>query len=103
MKFVEAPLGSALFLDVRSSFSPVTVRLHETFEGSFSIASSYNAPNIEVDYEVEDPSGQGRNRTVETHVSRQGFVDGTVSWSEEGKFSGGIRVLSTQSSVTLKV
>ncbi|KAG9227349.1 hypothetical protein CCMSSC00406_0004112 [Pleurotus cornucopiae] len=77
--FPTAPVNSTLSLDSKTSNAPATVSLHPTYEGRFDLLSSLFTPVLEKS-SADDPSGRGRERTIESHSSR-GVLSGRVQWA----------------------
>ncbi|PIL33769.1 hypothetical protein GSI_04394 [Ganoderma sinense ZZ0214-1] len=104
LAFVDAPADSVLHADAGTSNSPAQVRLHETFEGAFSLmASAFLRPVVEWKRDAEDPAGRGRERTVKVNAVKDSLVTGNVFWGEqEGmKRRGTVRVATSNSPVRL--
>lgn len=81
LKYVDAPIGSALRSITRAQNSPVKVTAHKTYEGKFSLRNSPWSPiHIEHDKTVEDPTGRGRERLVALREVHWGYTEGTVRW-----------------------
>jgi len=102
VNFLSAPVGSSLNLDVHTSVGRAYVKLHETYEGSFEASTSIGRATVNVDQKKDDPAGKGRKRNV--HFSRAGnTVKGDVSWAEEGKERGSVKVVTSIAAVTLEL
>lgn len=74
-----APVDSVLMLDAYTSLSPVAITLHETYEGTFNLMTTWNRPDVVVDDTVEDPKGGRRRRSINVEGG-MGDVSGTVRW-----------------------
>lgn len=87
-----------------SSNSPAYVQLDSAYEGTFSLVSSILSPRLERS-EVEDPTGQGRERYIEYRsVNRRGATEGSIKWLGEGRHGqGSVSVKTSNSPVVLKV
>jgi hypothetical protein len=82
VRFSDAPVDSVLQLSAKSSNAPVSVGLHPTYEGTFSLKSSIFRPRVDVDEGVEDPKGEGRDRKIDFNAVGKD-VKGSVRWVEE--------------------
>lgn len=77
------PLNSSLSLTAHTSDAPTSVTLHPSFEGTYvlnmggSVLKGKGAVSVVVSDEVEDPSGEGRARVVNSVSFRDGMM-GTV-------------------------
>jgi hypothetical protein len=85
----ESPLNHTLNLYVRTTNGRADVRLHPAFEGHFGAETSSADEVIFVKGDVDDPSGQGRERKFEdfqwNRSGRRG-LRGRVGWgTTEGK------------------
>lgn len=104
IRAVAQPPNSPLTLDVRTSNSPAVVLLPTAFEGPFTLRTSFfNVPVLRTgDGAVEDPTGEGRERTVEVTRQVRSVMEGKVYWGEwttQGK--GWVHVTSSNSPVEL--
>lgn len=80
---VDAPVDSTLFASAATSNSPAQVKLHETYEGSFSLLGSrFFRPVVEWNEDAEDPAGRGRERTVKVNAVKDSSVTGDVFWGK---------------------
>ncbi len=75
------------------SSAPITVKLHETYEGSLKLETSKKVrPSVEWEQHEdgsprgEDPSGHGRDRHVEVRTA-MGSAEGNVWWGERKNVS----------------
>ncbi|KDQ26040.1 hypothetical protein PLEOSDRAFT_1046098, partial [Pleurotus ostreatus PC15] len=98
--FPTAPVNSTLSLDSKTSNAPATVSLHPTYEGRFDLLSSLFTPVLEKS-SADDPSGRGRERTIESHSSR-GVLSGRVQWAGSNESEGRVQVKSSIAPVVLK-
>jgi hypothetical protein len=101
--FITAPVASSLVLDAQTSLAPATIKLHETFEGTFRLSTSLKRPTVKVNERVEDPAGKGRRRKVEIHSDGPSHTSGSISWSEEGDDLGSVNVGTSLSPVVLEL
>jgi hypothetical protein len=92
-----------LILDVSTTFSATKIQLHETYEGRFSLVTTWNKPQVVVDSAVDDPKSEGRRRTV--NVDRDMVkVTGAVWWGDGGGTErGNVKVGTTWAPVILKL
>ncbi|KAL5504624.1 hypothetical protein ACEPAH_7287 [Sanghuangporus vaninii] len=98
------PHSSPLTLDVLTSNSPAIAVLPTAFEGPFILrTSAFIIPVLRTgDNTVEDPSGEGRERTVEVTRQIRSVLEGKVFWGEWAtKGKGWVHVTSTNSPVEL--
>ncbi|KAJ7511159.1 hypothetical protein B0H11DRAFT_1700386, partial [Mycena galericulata] len=97
-----SPLDSTLSLHAITSIGAASVKLPSTYEGAFAAYTSFGSLNVRFDENAEDPSGEGRKRSVETdYVGRTG-THGRVGWSEERLARGTANVRSSFAPVTLE-
>jgi len=82
--FVRSPVDSVLILDAFTSLSAATINLHETYEGTFNLATTWNNPAVEADSTVKYPRGEGRKRIINVKRDVMGSVSGIVLW-ENGR------------------
>ena len=82
IKFDEAPVESTLVLTSKTSTGSINTDLHPTYEGTFSLSSSLRFPAVNVKDDVEDPTGEGRERTVNVIRTRGHTVVGDVRWGD---------------------
>ncbi|KAI0030149.1 hypothetical protein K488DRAFT_54870, partial [Vararia minispora EC-137] len=75
-----SPLGSAHVFDTRTSNAPARLALDASFEGHYLAYSLNAAPVLDRREGVEDPTGSGRERVVETNRQAPGMIGGTVYW-----------------------
>ena len=95
LKYDASPVDSILCSRVQSSNSPATVTHHGAFEGTVSLMSTILLPAIDK-MDVEDPSGQGRHRSLETRAT-MGTVTGVVYWGARKKVMGYTEIKTTNS------
>ncbi|KAF8586657.1 hypothetical protein K439DRAFT_1408598 [Ramaria rubella] len=86
--FPEAPTSpfSHLSFIGKTSNSRSSVKLHPTYEGSISLSTStFLSPKVLSNSNIEDPSGQGRRRTVHSTTVGNGHLEANVKWgTDEG-------------------
>jgi hypothetical protein len=83
-------------LDAHTSLSATAVKLHETYEGKFSLATTLDRLDIFVDKDVEDPAGKKRERFVDFERAGRGRFKGSVRWGEdEGAEKGVVNIETT--------
>jgi len=92
-----SPVDSILHSRVRTSNSPATVSHHSAFEGIISLSSTIFSPGIDKK-NVEDPSSQGRHRSLKAFRPSRGVVRGLVYWGAEKKEETGFTVITTTNS-----
>ena len=96
LHFVDAPVDSHLAADARTTFSPATVILHPTFEGTFDLSTSrFFTPEVRSPGNIEDPAGRGRSRVVRTEHVGQGVVKGGAAWGSVDPTGKGEVVVQT--------
>ncbi|KAJ7574422.1 hypothetical protein C8J56DRAFT_979583 [Mycena floridula] len=84
-------------LHVQTSISPIHIKLHPTYEGTFGLSTSWAKAQVIYDREVEDPAGKERERRVEfMHPTR-----GIVEWEEGGRDRGVVEISTSLSPATL--
>jgi len=101
VNFPTSPLDSTLKLVAATSNSLAFVSLGPAYEGTFSLSTSNFSPSV-TRRGVEDPSGNGRKRNVDTSTSGRGVLSGSVSWSGR-RGSGAVEVKSSNSPVILEL
>ncbi|KAF9494205.1 hypothetical protein BDN71DRAFT_1393660 [Pleurotus eryngii] len=102
INFPTAPVDSTLSLDAKTSNAGADVSLHPTYEGRFELVSSLFAPVVEKST-VNDPSGRGRERTIQYSSLNRGVLSGKVQWAGSDKSDGRVLVKSSNAKVTLKL
>jgi len=103
LNYDTSPVDSILHSRARTSNSPATVSHHSAFEGTIALQSTIFPPSIDK-REVEDPSGQGRHRSLEISRVARGVLAGVVYWGMDRKeITGFTEVISTNSPVHLQV
>ncbi|KAF7428848.1 hypothetical protein PC9H_008080 [Pleurotus ostreatus] len=100
--FPTAPIDSTLSLDSKTSNGAASVSLHPTFEGRFELVSSLFPPTVEKST-ISDPSGRGRERTIQYTSLNRGVLSGKVQWAGSDKSDGRVLVKSSNAKVTLKL
>ncbi|KDR75472.1 hypothetical protein GALMADRAFT_483435 [Galerina marginata CBS 339.88] len=102
VSFPAAPVDSKLQLVASTTNSPAHVSLPPAYEGSFSLSSSpFSAPSLN-QLNPPDPSGRGRQRTVQHYQVGGGQLNGNVSWGGD-RGQGTVSVRTTLSPSTLDV
>lgn len=103
--YPSTPVNSTLKFDAHSSNSPVRTTLHTAYEGSYSVATSnWNKPAVHFNDNAEDPSGDGRKRTLETVSLGKGNQNGHVYWgSGDRKSVGSMRLSTSNAGVQLNL
>ncbi|KAF5381737.1 hypothetical protein D9615_005390 [Tricholomella constricta] len=92
--------NATFYLDASTSNAPATVMLHPDYEGNYDLKTSIADALIE-ETDMKDPSGMGRERTVE-RTSGGHRARGSIFWSyngepsEEGKKRGSVKVRSSK-------
>ncbi|KAJ7491260.1 hypothetical protein FB451DRAFT_1389975 [Mycena latifolia] len=105
------PLGtmdtnSSLSLNVSTSEAPVSVYLYPAYEGKYDLETSGARAEVDTDLDILDPSGMGRQRTLQKTASGP-HVHGYMYWSyngdpsDEGKNRGTVNVRSSKSAITM--
>ncbi|KAG9221279.1 hypothetical protein CCMSSC00406_0008886 [Pleurotus cornucopiae] len=102
INFPTAPVDSTLSLDAKTTNAGADVSLHPTYEGRFELVSSLFAPVVEKST-VNDPSGRGRERTIQYSSLNRGVLSGKVQWAGSDKSDGRVLVKSSNAKVTLKL
>lgn len=100
----DAPANSLLNASAVSSNAPVIFEAHAAFEGSFELYSArFSPPTVEQPHPVEDPLGEGRNRTVQVNTIGRGAIRGEVGWEpkHEKAKSGHIRLKTSNAGASL--
>ena len=102
VRFADAPVDSVLRFIGLTTHSQARAVLHPTFQGDFLVKSTLFGPKVDVTQNVEDPSGEGRTRTVDlSKVGKQ--ISGKVYWGSEEESKGHVELGSTFLSATLKL
>jgi hypothetical protein len=102
--FLRAPVDSVLILDAYTTLSAAMIKLPETYEGRFSLTTTWSRPEVVVDNTVGDPKGAGRRRTVNVENGVGAVVSGTARWGT-GRHAierGAVNVGTSLAPVTLK-
>lgn len=103
LKYKTSPVDSILYSSARTCNSPVDVVHHSAFEGTISLVSTIFSPFIDKK-NVEDPSGQGRLRSLEVVEGGRGAVTGVVYWgADKTNMTGFTEIMTTNSPVHLRV
>ncbi|EIM80554.1 uncharacterized protein STEHIDRAFT_67630 [Stereum hirsutum FP-91666 SS1] len=76
----KAPVDSTLTLEGKTSNAPAEVSVPAAYEGDFVLSTSNAAPAVRRVHDVEDPSGAGRSRRVDTSSVIGGTLRGNVAW-----------------------
>ena len=102
--FLRAPIDSVLILDAFTSLSAATIKLPETYEGRFSLTTTWSRPEVVVDNTVRDPRGAGRRRTVNVENGVGAVVSGTARWGTGRRAieRGAVKIGTSWAPVTLK-
>ncbi|KDR84319.1 hypothetical protein GALMADRAFT_237095 [Galerina marginata CBS 339.88] len=103
--FSDSPVDSRLSLKASTSNSPATVSLHPAYEGTFTVQTSLFGPTLRRKSDVEDPSGEGRERNVKFGSIGKGprVLTGEVYWDEKRKDEGAVSVRTSNSPVVLEI
>jgi len=82
LRFRDAPVDSVLNVTSETAMAESYVKLHETFEGMFTLKSTpFQTPVVDMpNGKVEDPAGKNRERRVKFSEAGSGTVKGVVSW-----------------------
>ncbi|KIY48054.1 hypothetical protein FISHEDRAFT_59188 [Fistulina hepatica ATCC 64428] len=102
MPFPSAPVNSRLKLKAETVIGSVSATMHPTYQGAFR-ASTYLARADVISNDVEDLEGKGRTRNVEITRLSGSFVQGFVSWSEEGRDYGEVELIAGLGRVTINI
>jgi hypothetical protein len=86
LEYTDMPINSILRSEARSSNAAMSVKLYNTFEGSFDVMTSNAAATLK-ELVVEDPSGQGRRRAVTQRRERY-HIQGSTYWSGSKEIEG---------------
>ena len=102
VQFDSAPIDSRVTFKGRSTNSPAAVKLHETFEGSFTVDTGrWFEAGIHV-VNTQDPSGRGRQRYVSRGGDGRGHGEGKATWGDaSGRRLGHAAISTTHSPVHL--
>lgn len=98
--------NSSFYLDASTSAANATIMLHPDYEGTYDLGTSVADAHVVENTEVRDPSGKGRQRTLQ-RTSSGHRAQGYMYWShngepsEEGKNRGSITVRTSKLPVTL--
>lgn len=76
------PVGAPLQLNVMSSNAAAKATLHPAFEGLFTLRTSNAAARVINSSNVEDPSGEGRKRSIHIDHKDKGQIFGKIFWGE---------------------
>ena len=93
-----SPPDSILHLSAGTSNSPAHVLLAPAYEGTFSVGTSLFSPVVDRSTRKEDPSGRGKERSVNVRNVRGGIVEGAVSWEPSELPRGGAGEVSLRTS-----
>ncbi|KAI0087034.1 hypothetical protein BDY19DRAFT_907895 [Irpex rosettiformis] len=98
VQFDTAPVDSRVTFIGRTTNSPISAKLHDSFEGTFSVTTGrWFEAGVHV-VNTQDPSGRGRQRYVSRGVSQHGHSEGKVTWGDAGGRRLGHAELSTTNS-----
>lgn len=98
-----APARSTVRLDAHTTNSPMDVRMHEAYEGSFSLRTTNKTPTISYRSHPKDPEGQDRKRKVVSNKVEGSALSGNVFWGDEGRDRGEVKMETTNSETILRV
>jgi hypothetical protein len=94
VKFPYAAIDSVLHLSAKTSNSPAFVELNPAYEGTFSLTTSIFRPRVDVNENVEDPTGEGRQREVDFNtVGKE--LKGSVHWGDDTENQGHVELVTS--------
>ncbi|KIJ04915.1 hypothetical protein PAXINDRAFT_94132 [Paxillus involutus ATCC 200175] len=93
LEYDDSPLNAILTSEAKTSNSPVSVKMHPAFEGTFGVTSSSIGPVLQ-DERPNDPSGRGRRRVLSQNKVR-GTISGSVYWAGSDGARRGTKCSST--------
>jgi len=99
-----SPVDSFLKFNALSTNSPVRAVLHRAYEGTFALSTTNARAVLDRLPDVEDPSGQGRERSVTTRSSSVGkYISGRVEWVPSSHYdqAGSVNIATTNDKITL--
>ncbi|KAJ6632148.1 hypothetical protein B0H10DRAFT_1937835 [Mycena sp. CBHHK59/15] len=82
--------NSSFFLDASTSVSPATLYLHPEYEGTYDLGTSLSTARVEVDKDISDPIGKGRQRMVRKTTTGS-HAEGYIYWSDDGEPTEGVQ------------
>jgi hypothetical protein len=99
----DSPVDSVLKFNALSSNFPVGAFLHRAYEGTFALSSNAHS-SVDFLRDVEDPSGQGRQRRL-TRLDRGRYRSGKVEWVPSSGYdhAGSVNIATTNDLVVLTV
>ena len=97
LKYDASPVGSILYSRAYTSNSTASVTHDSAFEGVISLISTILSPSVDK-RDVEDPSGQGRRRSLDILKVARGVLKGVVYWGTEKKEVTGFTEVKTTNS-----
>ncbi|KAH9177519.1 hypothetical protein EDB89DRAFT_1933049 [Lactarius sanguifluus] len=102
----DSPVDSVLKFDAASTNSRVHTALHRAYEGTFVLATTNGGVVLDRLRDNEDPSGQGRKRSLTKRYVGRNRVFGKVEWvppSSDHDRSGSVNVATTNDVITLTI
>ncbi|KAF8271095.1 hypothetical protein EI94DRAFT_1721330 [Lactarius quietus] len=102
----DSPVDSFLKFNAVSTNSPVRAVLHRAYEGTFALSTTNARAVLDRLPDTEDPSGQGRERSVTTRQSSGPFgnyISGRVEWMPSSDYdqAGSVNIATTNDKITL--
>lgn len=100
----DSPVDSVLKFNALSTNSPVRAFLHRAYQGKFALSTTNARAVLDFLRDVEDPSGQGRQRGL-TGLDSGNYHSGKVEWmpSSDYDHAGSVNIATTNDVVTLTV
>jgi len=100
----DSPVDSFLEFKAVSTNSPVRAVLHRAYEGKFALSTTNAGAVLNHLRDVEDPSGQGRERSV-TKRSVRSYISGSVEWVPSSDYTqaGSVNLATTNDMITLTI
>lgn len=95
LRYLEAPLTSILTSTVVTSNGPASVKMHNTFEGSFEVVTS-NASSV-----LRASRGTDGQRVIHKHKVGPNNIVGSVSRGDSRRLGGSTSVRSSNGPVSL--
>jgi hypothetical protein len=80
VEIISSPVAGNIRVGTRTSNAEARLALDAAFEGTYNAATSNAEITLERSEGVEDPTGAGRERAIETTHQTPRGVSGTVSW-----------------------
>ncbi|KAH9067777.1 hypothetical protein EDB87DRAFT_1678160 [Lactarius vividus] len=102
----DSPVDSILKFDAASTNSRVHAALHRAYEGTFALATTNGGVVFDRLHNHEDPSGQGRKRSLTKRYVGRNRVFGKVEWvppSSDHDRSSSVNVATTNDVITLTI